>query len=492
MTKRSDTPVKKVRQSYVAIIMMLIKTYQRLIKTLWPILIYTVLKNDTAKAVGIPILLLIVVLGSVYAIIKFFRYYYYINGDELVIEQGVFTRSRTNIPFERIQSINLEENIIHQLFDVTRVKIETAGSSNTELEFQALEKPIANELRTLILSKKQTKKEVSAPTDFKVESPVFSTIMSVSPLELLKAGMVENHLKSGGIIIAFLFWMWQSAQDFGMQDRIEGEVSAIDYGVALVGFLIGAFLIISFLISLVRMVLNNFDLKFMRSPRGFKINAGLLNRRDISALDHKIQIVSWSDNMLKKLIGIKDLRFRQASSKEAVLSKSVRIPGCTTEHIQKVTDALYGRQSTDDITFAKIHPAYFYRVALYVGLIGTAIVGVLIYLELYNASMIALFFICSTLVTRYLSFKKKKYGYNNEMLMLYGGAYGDKTELLPIYKIQAFSINVSPYQTRIKLASLELSTASGKVTIPYIAKSKAVEIVDTLLYKVETDKRAWM
>jgi putative membrane protein len=78
------------------------------------------------------------------------------------------------------------------------------------------------------------------------------------------------------------------------------------------------------------------------------------------------------------------------------------------------------------------------------------------------------------------------------MLVIRGGTYGDKTELLPIYKIQSLSKKQSPYQRRNGLANLVVHTASGKVGIPYINNDTAAHIIDDFLYKIETDKRKWM
>ena len=99
---------------------------------------------------------------------------------------------------------------------------------------------------------------------------------------------------------------------------------------------------------------------------------------------------------------------------------------------------------------------------------------------------------CSNIQPLDLIYRKKKYGFNNEMIKVDGGAFGDKTELIPIYKIQAVKLVQSIYQRRHDLASLELFTAAGSVRIPYIEVGDAHKISDFLMYKVEIDKRGWM
>lgn len=484
---------QRTRQSYVAILLIIYKTYQVLFRQALPFLVIFFIGGKSSQSKLIIGLAVAAVIATIFSIIKFFRYYFYIQNDELIIEQGVLNKSKTNVPFDRIQTINLEQNIIHRLFNVVMLKVDTAGSAEAELTFQAIDHETANKLSELLLSKRK-KLAKTAAVLAQSAAPVspYKTILQLDVPALLKAGMVENHLRSGGLIFAFLFYIWQGAAEVGMEDVVEGQVSTIEYGLVLVGILLVLFVLLSFMISLVRMVIKNYDLKFMRSSNGFKINAGLFTKRDVSALDHKIQVISWEDNPLKKLIGIKDLRLRQAGSKAINVSKSIKIPGCSEGNIAQVTDSLYGKNALAGIHFTNIHPSYFHRIALYVLLLGSALWSLFYWIGSTQMVILVTVAVLLILVTRYLSMTKKTYGYNGEMLVVNGGSYGDKTEVLPIYKIQSFSKISSPYQRRKGLCSLVIYTASGRVGIPYIPAEDAAAIVDELLYKVEIDHRPWM
>jgi len=252
------------------------------------------------------------------------------------------------------------------------------------------------------------------------------------------------------------------------------------------------FIVLSFIVSMVKMVFTNYDLKFMRSKNGFKINAGLFTKKDTSALDHKIQVISWGDNPLKKLVGIKDLRLKQASSIVLNKQSSIRVPSCSEEHINLVRDTLYGKASFEGIDYKSIDKRYFYRNGGILTLIVVIATSILFYFDLpVQATVLALVGII-LVFTFYLTFRKKRYGFNNEMIVITGGAYGDKTEMLPIYKIQSISKDQSPYQRRNNLANLVIHTAAGKVAIPYIDVDHVHEIMDKFLYLIEIDRRKWM
>jgi len=54
---------------------------------------------------------------------------YKITEDNIVINHGVFTKTRATIPFSRIQNINIVNGVFDRMFKTFTVKIETAGSS---------------------------------------------------------------------------------------------------------------------------------------------------------------------------------------------------------------------------------------------------------------------------------------------------------------------------------------------------------------------------
>lgn len=488
------------RQSLVAILMIVIKTYRILFRTLLPIIVVVFIGGErSGKDYWMWGIIVAVLIGMIYSIINYFRYYFYLDKDELIIESGVIKRTKLNVPFDRIQTINFEQNIVHRIFNVVRLKIDTAGSAKAEFQFQAIDIETANQLRELLLSKRKKatileKKEDSLQ---KAETPIakYKTIMQLSLGDLIKAGFVENHLRSGGIILAFMWWIWSSLDDvkINIEDQVETTLmSTLGTGFKIALVLGIVFIILSFIVSIVKMVIANYDLKFMRSKNGFKINAGLFTKKDTSALDHKIQVISWGDNPLKKIIGIKDLRLKQASSVVMNKKTSIKVPSCSEEHINLVRDTLYGKGSFDGIDFNSIDKRYFIRNGGILAVVIITAISVLVYFQMPLQAVIAGIIGSALMLTFYLTYRKKRYGHNNEMIVIRGGAYGDKTEMLPIYKIQSLSKEQTPYQRRNDLANLVIHTAAGKVAIPYIGVQKVEEIMDKFLYLIEVDRRKWM
>jgi putative membrane protein len=486
------------RQSYVAILMILYKTFNFVFRQALPIVVVVLLGGSEKRGGKIVFILMgIALVSMLYSILNFFRSRFYVKNEELIFESGVFSRKKTLIPFEKIQTINFEQNIIHRFFNVTRLKIDTAGSVKNEFEFHAIDENKASALRDLLLSEKSRKSTVQESDTFTTvaESQIleYSPVMSLTPFELLKVGITENHLKSGGLILIFFFWIYQNLNEAGLDvDEYSNGIDQFEFSTTLGAVLALLFLMTAFMISLIRTVVNYYDLRMLRSAHGFKIESGLLTKKAVSALDHKIQQIGWSDNLLRKLAGYKNLYLKQASSEIVQSSQTAKIPGCTQEHILSVVRSLYGDEGLFDIQLFAVDFRYFIRQALILSVAGAAVSAIIyVYAEIHLLVFLWLF-ILYMILSRYLAWRKKKFGFNESLLRIEGGIFGDQAEILPIYKIQALELSHSPYQRRNELTDLIIHTASGRVTIPYIPIQTGTNLLNLFLYKTETDHRKWM
>jgi membrane protein YdbS with pleckstrin-like domain/DNA-binding XRE family transcriptional regulator len=75
------------------------------------------------------IFLVINIFVYIYNVIYWKSFTYMISEQYIRIHSGVFTKSKTTIPFSRIQNINLTQGVFDRMFGLHTVKIETAGKS---------------------------------------------------------------------------------------------------------------------------------------------------------------------------------------------------------------------------------------------------------------------------------------------------------------------------------------------------------------------------
>lgn len=483
------------RQSYVAIIMILFKTINIVFRQLIPVLVVILLGGSEKFDYILWVISVIALLSMIYAIVNFFRTYFYIQDDELVMHTGVFSHKKTIIPLERIQSVNFEQNIVHQIFDVLKLNIDTAGTEKNEFQFQAIDARKAKRLREIIMAGKKVSTGIALNT-FDENQPnksAYKEILSLGFTDLLKIGLTENHIRSGGLIFVFFLWIYQNLQEAGLDvDEYSEEIPEWEWGINSIVLIVFVFLMISILISLGRTVIKYFDLQFLRFDNGFKIVSGIFTKKEVSAQDHKIQFISWSDNLLRKIIGYKNLKLHQTKASKANKSQLIQIPGCKAHHIQDVVDTIFDNKDINEIEVERVSFFYFKRFAMiWTGII--TIVGlILLWFELYNQMWILTGLVIMMIIGRFLSYRKIAYGHDGQLLVLKGGIFGDKNTILPLYKVQTVKIYETPFLRKKSLCTLILQTASGQITIPYLPSESGRNLGDFILYKIESTHRKWM
>ena len=81
---------------------------------------------------------------------QYFTYRYRIEADSLVVRSGLFERSLRQIPFARIHNVALHQTLLHRLFDVAEVRLESAGGRKPEAEMRVLRLSEATALEALV------------------------------------------------------------------------------------------------------------------------------------------------------------------------------------------------------------------------------------------------------------------------------------------------------------------------------------------------------
>lgn len=487
------------RQSYVAIIIIIYKFYKTIIRQFWPFLLIFVFGGNLSKDKGFVIgIAVLASLTTIYGILSFFKYFFYIKEGELIVEKGILKKSKISIPLSRIQSVDFEQNIIHRVFKVVKLKIDTAGSGAKELDLNAIDMQFAKAFRKRVLAnQEQSKINLDSLVSEEITPlPQVEKILEINIIELLKVGISANHFKSAWLIFFFLFWIYENLDDAGVdleeyRDYIPDE-SIILQSLALVLALLFLFIAAAFFISLVRTVLKYFELKFIREDGRFKITSGLLNRKEVAALDDKVQMVQWSQNLLQKLMKLYELHIRQASSSEIKIKTAINVPGIRQDQIDKVNAYLFEDSKFYFETKMYISPAYFYRNTFYFSFVVLPILGLLIYAASYKLATVLLLVFIYKSIALFLESKKISACLNDEHLKIYGGQFGEKTSLFYIHKIQSLKIKQSIYQRRNQLADLTIMTAGGSIKLPYMYLDQARSIMNKCLYIVEESNKKWM
>jgi putative membrane protein len=439
-------------------------------------------------------LLLIFFFVRAYLIFKNFQFK--IDQGYFVLQQGVLKKSITSISFDRIQNINFKQNLIQQLIDVYQVNIETAGSNKTEISIKALSFQEAESLKKQLSSGEKT----AISFEDELEEKPF---LKISPLELLKVSLTENHLQSLLIFVALLVGFFQQLKEvfksLGKDDLIDDYLkidnSAFQESLILVFILFVLLLFVAIISSFVRVFLLHFNLTVFIKNQAFEIHQGLLTKKSIILKKEKIQHITISHNPIKKKLGISFITFKQAVSGKVnkKTDKLIRIVGCRKEQVEKIKELLF--DCADLEKSKREHSDSYLKYRMYLrSFFFFLILNIWFYAGFDNGKIFFSNILLVFLVVFFneLTFKKRFYKMDDEFLLVGNGSIETHLTYLPFYKVQNIKLNQTFFQERKQVADLVLQTASGKVKIPCLPLSEALKIYNYTLFKAESSKNPWM
>src|SRR5688572_33438213 len=86
----------------------------------------------------------------VLSLVQYATFRFRVTGDGLEIRSGVLQRSLRHIPWQRIHNVAVHQSVLHRLFRVAEVRLESAGGMRPEAEMRVLSLADARALETLI------------------------------------------------------------------------------------------------------------------------------------------------------------------------------------------------------------------------------------------------------------------------------------------------------------------------------------------------------
>lgn len=437
------------------------------------------------------------------------RFRFWVQQDNFIIEQGVLRREKLSVAFDRIQTVNTRQNLIHRLIGVTALSIDTAGSQQQEIEISALGKDYALALRRYLLERKREALQAKNPsaeagTLPEEESGLSEDLKSRKALvalnlkDVLWVGLTQNHLRTGLVVFALInSYLWQFEEFLlgPFEKYIEAAGNQIlAQWVFLLPFALLGFVLVSVIISLIFSVLRFYGLKLYLNDESLLLESGLLSRVSYHLPFGKIQYLKWSSNPLRALIGYRSLVIKQAGAQELADQKAVRVPGVQSRVLLHLLAELYPERQSGPGAVYRAHHLLFIQLLLWLGLVPALLLSVLFWWQefpWYYFLPLALYLpLVAFLALRY--YQSVQMRIRPEYLVLRKGWAFPTRYCLPLYKLQNLSLERSIFQKRRGLASLHFYTAAGNFSMPHLPESEARALLDFLLERIESSGKKWM
>ncbi|RPE79823.1 PH domain-containing protein [Vulcaniibacterium tengchongense] len=234
---------------------------------------------------------------------QYFTYRYTVGEDGLAIRSGLLERSLRVIPFARIHNVALQQNLLHRLFGVAEVRLESAGGARPEAEMRVLKLADALALEALV------RRHATAAAEGAAATPA-APLLRLDLGEVLRLGLVSNR----GMIVVGAGVAALSQTNPELLPRLIGSFGRrllgyldvhrfgpLEYALGGAGLLLLAVALLR-LFSVALALLQYHGFRLSEHGRRLTVERGLLARWRTSASRRRIQAWTLREGVLHRVL----------------------------------------------------------------------------------------------------------------------------------------------------------------------------------------------
>ncbi len=423
---------------------------------------------------------------SVYALVYSFGFRYRIGRDSLLVREGIFSRTERHVPFARIQNIVQHRNLLHRLFAVTELRLESAGGNKPEAVMSVISAAEAKLIEQVLRGRSESNEAGEAVHD---ASP---TLHHADLGEIVRYGLCSNRgaiVVGAGFAAASQMQFWESADFEELSQSLFGSLlSAVGWvggwqstalAIAL-GVLVMA--VALKLLSVVMCVLSHYDFRLDLEDQRIGTQAGLLTRSHASANLSKVQRIIVSQPWLARRMQRKGLSCEVASGQQADPNNSNHrlsdlVPMGTEAEVTNVLQQVAPRLVPDNLQWRCLHPRAWRRRLLPSVLILSALTPPAM-LIIGPWALLAWVLLVSLAVLEARGWAKfAGYAFDGELFAFRAGWLSRSWAVASVDKGQTLVFKQSPFDRRHGMASVRLDTAGASsgfdLKVPYLSFAEA-------------------
>ncbi|GAB3745471.1 PH domain-containing protein [Lysobacter olei] len=425
-------------------------------------------RNELWPLIGVGVL----VLSSVW---QYFTFRYGVAGDALLVRKGVLERSVRIIPFARIHNVAVQQSLLHRVFDVAEVRLESAGGKKPEAEMRVLTLADALALEQLVRHRGQVAPS-AMPADGATPAPPAATTLLQLPLgEVVRHGLVSNRgliVVGAGVaglsqfsprLLPNLFERWgevmfgyAGSHDFGIPEYALAAVS-------LAALAVGALRLLSVVLSL----LQYYGFTLRESGRRLTVERGLLARWRTSASRRRIQAWTLHEGLMHRLLRRRSLHVDTAVAEDQQQQRALRevAPIATPEACDQLITHLLPKADWSGQAWQAIPERSWWRLFL-PGAVFVLLVGAVAGWRFGAWGLLALPWLAWSAHAARQHARRAAYAVNEQVVAVRGGWWSRWWRLAEIDKLQTVSLSMSPLDRRCGTATLWLDTAGASPMAP--------------------------
>lgn len=412
------------------------------------------------------------------SIAQYFTYRYRAGAGGFIIRSGLLQRTNRDIPYERIHTVNLHQTLLHRLFGVTEVRLESAGSKEAEAVMRVLSVADARALELLIRERSLARRaDTQAADGSATATPDEVPLLSLDAREVVRLGLISNR---GMVVVAAAFGaMWQvlggrfssdnvpdalvtfaSGSRRFVADHLHDVAALVVLGILLLVVLLAFVRLLSVLLAL----LQYYGFSLVEVGRQLRVERGLLTRVRNQLPRRRIQAWRIDESLLHRWCKRQSVRVDSAAGNDGD-DHGVRhlIPIATPATVTSLLHHLIADDVWPPAAWHALHPNAWRRAAVVpcvIALVATAatwwFAGVVAVLPL---GLVPLIVWRSRRVARFSG-----YALTTDSIVVRWGWLSRHWGIIDIRKLQSLRLTQSPLDRRHGMATIWFDSAGAGAT----------------------------
>ncbi|GEM02620.1 Uncharacterized membrane protein YdbT, contains bPH2 (pleckstrin homology) domain [Halolactibacillus halophilus] len=257
------------------------------------------LQASPVMFVSLFLLVIIIVFGFI-SWLKWQRLRYMIHPDALQITQGIIVRHDRTIKTKNIHSMNVNQHIFHQVFNLANLKIETAGSDvNVDGELKAIDFELARRLKYQFTNDLPLDDVTAFAAPHRLEDDKEDWRSSI--YRLLAAGATTGRI---GTLLAIAFVLPTELSSYLPADIYQAsELWVLKQSIVVWVILVTLYLIFMIAIGVVSFMLKYGQFTLRREGDYLIVKHGLIEKKETQLHINRIQAITFKQNLFRMPFG---------------------------------------------------------------------------------------------------------------------------------------------------------------------------------------------
>ncbi|HEX7091257.1 MAG TPA: PH domain-containing protein [Longimicrobiales bacterium] len=436
------------------------------------------------------------------SVARFVAFRYRLERDELIIDSGLLSRRHRVIPLARIQNIDVRETALQRVCGVAELRVETAGSGETEARLRVLSRARAEALRADLLAGRRAAGAAAAAAGEaaagaggaaraadSTEQPVLE-LVHLSRRDLLIAGATASE---AGLVAAALAGALEFLDELVLDPPIPipdpeailshasgGAIVLIVAGTAL------ALLLAGWLLSILGALVGYHDFTLELTASELRKRYGLLTRREAVVPLERVQAVRVEESWIRRPLRLAALKIETAGGRPQERQRGgaeAFVPLARAADVPRLVAAVLRGVDYHSLRFQPAHPRARRRAFIrYAAVLSAAGLGLGITLEPWWLPLLPVPPLAWLAARSYC--RNLGHALVPGFVVTRAGLFNRITWVVPDRRIQTVHLTSSPFQRRRGLANVVVDTAAGgglrEAAVMDIAHADALALLDEL------------